>query len=88
MCSNESLVVHVGKRAHDELTIKSIGDSTMSRNRVAKIFDLKGAFDTRSKETAEWSNERCKGSKEEDMELERLYFDALWYASPSRKLDW
>lgn len=47
------------------LAIKSIRQSTVSRNRVAKVFDVEGSLEARGKEAAEWSDERGKGCHDE-----------------------
>ena len=54
---NEALVVHEGKEAHDELTVHAIGYTAMAWDRLTKVFDFKGAFESRGEESSEWSDE-------------------------------
>jgi hypothetical protein len=65
------LVVHVGKETHDELAVHTVGHTTMSRNGVTKVLDVEGTLQTRSEEATEGSNQRSKGSKDHDVELNR-----------------
>lgn len=57
MHSDETLVVHEGEKAHDELAVHTIGDATVSWDAVAKILNLECAFQTRGKEATERRNE-------------------------------
>jgi hypothetical protein len=68
---NEGVEVHVGKEAHDELAIHSIRHATVSRDRVAKVLDLESSLEARGEEAAKGSNERCKSSKGQGMQLHR-----------------
>ena len=47
---DETLIVHESEESHNELTVKAIGDSTVTGNAVAKIFDLEGSFKTGGEE--------------------------------------
>jgi hypothetical protein len=58
------------QRSHNELTVHAIGCSTVTRDTVAEVLDLKGALNTRGKEAAERSDERRECSKYEDVELD------------------
>ena len=59
--SNETLVVHVGQCAHNELAIHTIRHATMTGDRMAKVLDLESPFDAGCKETTEGSDQRGKG---------------------------
>jgi len=88
MNSNESLVVHICEGAHDELAIESVGNTTMSWNRIAEILDMERTLDSGCEETAEWGDERGECRKEEDVELERFNVDRCRHASPGGELNW
>lgn len=75
--SDKAVVVHEGKETHDELAIHAIGDTTVTRNRLAKVLDVEGALQTRGKESTERSNERGKSSESEDVELHGLNVESL-----------
>lgn len=64
-----SFTVHSG--GINILAIHTIRHATVSRNAVAKVFDVECAFKTRSKETSKWCNQRSKDSKDEQMKLIR-----------------
>lgn len=68
---NEARIVEERNRAHDELTIHTIGHASVSRNGVAKILDLESALQSRGKEATEGRNERGKRGEDEDVELNR-----------------
>jgi len=87
MNSNKSLIVHICKSAHDELAVKSVGDSTVTLNRVAEILDMESALDAGCEETPEWSDQRGECRKEEDVELEGFDIDGSGYAGPSGEFD-
>jgi len=46
MFANKAAVVDVGKDAHQELAIHSVCHTTMSRNTVSKVLNIKGALET------------------------------------------
>lgn len=58
---DEALVVHEGKEAHDELAIHAVSDAAVAGNRVAKVFDVKGALKAGGEEAAEGSDKRGEG---------------------------
>lgn len=71
MDSNKCVEVHVGEETHDELTVHAISDTSVSRNRVAKVLDLEGTLKARSKETTERSDERSESGQVESVNLHR-----------------
>lgn len=64
-----SFVVHSGEI--NILAIHTVRHAAMSRNTVAKVFDVECAFKTRSKETSKWCDQRSKDSKDKQMKLIR-----------------
>jgi hypothetical protein len=81
---NETVVIHVGEEAHDELTVHAISNTSMTGNGVSEVLDLKCTFQTRGEESAEWSDQGGEGGKDEDMELHRGNF----VAGCKREPDW
>lgn len=75
MFSNERRVIDVGEESHEELTIESIRQSTVSWNGVAKIFDVECSLETRRKKTSKGCNQRGKGGHDEGVELEGSVLD-------------
>lgn len=75
--SDEAVVVHEGEESHDELAIHAISDTTVARDRLAKVLDVEGALQTRGKESTERSNERGEGREAEDVELHGLNVESL-----------
>lgn len=69
---DESLVIYEGKEAHDELAIHPVGHATVSRDRVAKVLDLEGTLEARSKETAERRDQRGEAGQDDGVELHGL----------------
>lgn len=66
---DESVIVHVGEEAHDELTVHAVRHATVPGNGVAEVLDLEGALEARSKEAAEWGDERSKRREHERVDL-------------------
>lgn len=66
---DETLIVHEGKEAHDELAVHSIRDATVTGDRFAKVLDLEGSFQAGGEEAAKRGDERGESGEEEDMEL-------------------
>lgn len=79
--SNESLVVEVGKRAHQELAVKSVCNTAMTRNGVAKVLNAEGSLQSTSKESTKWSNQRGKSGKHSSVEVHRHEGDDI-HTSP------
>ena len=52
--SNKAVKINIHKRSHDNLTVESVHESTMSGNSISKVFDLKGALKSAGKESTEW----------------------------------
>jgi hypothetical protein len=66
---DETLVVHKGEEAHDELAVHSIRDAAVAGDRFAEILDFERAFKARREEAAERRDEGGEGGEYEDMEL-------------------
>ena len=66
---NEALVVHEGKEAHDELAIHAVSDTTVSWNRVAKVFDLESPLQSGGEKSSKGRDKGSKGCKYQDVEL-------------------
>lgn len=81
---DETVIIHVGEKAHDELAIHAVSDTAVSGDRIAEIFDLESAFKTRGKETTERSDEGCESGKSEDVNLHGCHLDRLVIWEP----DW
>lgn len=81
---DEAVIVHVCEKSHDELAVHAVGDSTVTRNRVTKVLDLKGALEAGGKETPERGNEGSEGSEDQDVNLHRGHVERLEVGEP----DW
>lgn len=71
MDSNKCVEVHVGEETHDKLAVHAISDTSVARNRVAKVLDLEGTLKAGSKETTERSDERSESGQVESVNLHR-----------------
>lgn len=71
------MIVHEGEESHDELAVHAVGDTAVTRDRFAKVFDLESTLQARRKESPEGSNERGKRSESQDVELDRLNPESL-----------
>ena len=69
MHGDETLIVHKGKEAHDELAVHPIRDATMTGDRFAEVLNFEGPFQARGEEAAKGGDKRGEGSEEEDVEL-------------------
>ena len=74
---NETVVVHERKESHDELAVHTVGNTTVARDRLAKVLDVEGTLQTRGKEPTKGSNERGKSSKPKNVELHGLNPESL-----------
>lgn len=54
---DETLVINGGKDAHQELTIKSISQTTVSRDTLTEVLYVERTLNTTSKESTKWSNQ-------------------------------
>lgn len=54
---DECLVVDEYEQSHDDLTIHSIGDTAVTRNRLTEVLNVECALEAGSKEAAEWSQD-------------------------------
>ena len=62
--------VHEGR--HQELTVEPVHYSSMSGDDVSKIFYLKSSLESRSKESAKWTDDGGKDRHKEAMYEERV----------------
>jgi len=62
---------------HHELAVHSVGHTTVSRDTMPEILDLKRSFQSACEESSEWSNERCECCKNEDVELNGCDYDGV-----------
>lgn len=62
------------------LAVHPICHPTMTRNTVAKVFDIESSFEARGEEASEGSNERGKGRHDQQVELIRCPGDAGHFA--------
>ena len=69
MHGDETLIIHEGEEAHDELAIHAIGDAAVARDGLAEVLDFEGAFEARGEEAAKGRDERGEGCEDEDVEL-------------------
>ena len=83
----EALIVHKRKKPHDELTVHTIGDSAMTRNRFSKIFDFESAFQTRSKETSKRGDQGGESREYKDVKLDGHDKEGMTM-SPERNSIW
>src|SRR5689334_5607330 len=73
--SDKASEVHVAEQPHQELAVHPVRDPTMTRYGVAEILDVERAFETRSKESSEWRDDRRKDGKCEGVELHGVQVD-------------
>jgi hypothetical protein len=71
--SNETRIIHKGNGTHDELAIHSVRHTSVTRDRIAEVLDLKGAFEARGEEATEWCDQRSECCENEYVELNRSY---------------
>ena len=74
--SDEGVVVHVRKEAHDELAVHAVRNAAVTGDRMTEILNLEGPFQTRREETSKGRNQRCKCSQDHGVELHRRYRNA------------
>lgn len=86
--SNKTLVVHVGKEAHDKLTVHPVGHASMTWDTVAKVLDLKGSLETRREESTERRYKGRKGCKNQDVELHVGDPDGVVQTGPWGQVVW
>ena len=67
--SDEPLIVHKCEEAHDELAVHTVRNTTVARDRVAKVLDVEGTLEARSKEPSKRRDERRECGQHEDMKL-------------------
>jgi hypothetical protein len=83
---DEAVIIHVCKESHNKLAIHAVRNSTVPRNRVSKVLNLEGTFETRGKETTEWGNQGGERSKYEDMNLHGCHIEGLDVREPDWKV--
>jgi hypothetical protein len=71
---------------HHKLTVHSISHTSVPRDTVSEILDLKRSLQTASKESSERGDERCERCKNEDVELNRRNSNRIgdWKQFPKR----
>jgi len=74
---DKAVDVNVNEGRHQELTVEPVHYSSMSGDDVSKIFYLKSSFESRSKESAKWTNDGGKERHEEAMYEERVEGDGF-----------
>ena len=67
--------VNIDKGGHQELTVESVHDSSMSRDQVSKIFDLECSLKSRCKETTKRTDDRSEERHEEAVDEEGVEGD-------------
>ena len=77
---DKAVDVNIYKRGHQELTVKPVHDSSMSRDQVTKILDLECTLKTRSKETSKRSNDGGKERHEEAVDEEGIEGNYFFYS--------
>lgn len=68
---DETLMIHVSKQTHKELTIHAISHATMAGDTMSEILDFECTLHSTGKETTKGSNKRGKASHHNGMELYR-----------------
>ncbi len=68
-CADYCSVIHIRKEAHNELTIHSVSDSTMTREQRIKVLFLVRSLDATCKETSKRCNQRGKERKCKGVQL-------------------
>ena len=66
---DETLIIHEGEKAHDELAIHAVRDAAVAGDGLAEVFDFEGPFQTRGEEAAEGRDQGREGCEDEDVEL-------------------
>merc|ERR1711909_22209 len=77
---DEAVDVDIDKGGHEELAVKPVHDTPMSRYQVTKILDLECPLESRSKETTKRTNDGCKEGHEEAMNEERINCEGSFHS--------
>ena len=77
---DEAVDVNIDKGGHQELTVKPVHDSSMSRDQVTKVLDLECSLESRSKEPTKRTNDRSKERHEEAVDEEGVEGDGGFHA--------
>lgn len=64
--------VDVGEESIEELTVHPIGNPSVPRYRVGKVFELEGSFEATSKEPTERGDSGCKDGQDDSVPLDRI----------------
>ena len=75
--------VNIDKCCHQELTVKSVHDASMTWDDVFKVLDLECSLESRSKESSEGSNDGGKERHEETVDEERVECDCFLHVKKS-----
>jgi hypothetical protein len=82
--SDEAVVIHIREETHDELTVHTICNTSMSRNRITEVLNLKGSFEAGSEKASEGSDQRSKCSEDQDVHLHWCHGEGFCEREP----DW
>ena len=74
--ADEGVIVNIGKETHDKLAVHAVGNAAVAGDRVAKVLELEGTFESRGKKTSKRGNDGSEGSPKEGMNLYRGHGDA------------
>ena len=72
MSLDEGGVVDKDEEGHEDLAVESVGEASVTGNDGAKVFDLEGAFEAGSEETAERGDESREDGERKRVQLERV----------------
>lgn len=73
--ANEAGNVHVHKCRHQELTVETIHNSTVSGNHVSKVLNLECSLEPRREESSERSNHGAEDAQRQRVQHERVHRD-------------
>lgn len=69
---NETVIVHVGEESHDELAVHTVRNTTVARDRLAKVLNFERALKSGSEESTERCDQGGEGCENQDVELNGL----------------
>lgn len=67
--------IDIDERSHDDLTVESVHETTVTWNSISEVLDLKSSLESASKEAAKWTNSRGENSQSERVNLKRINVD-------------
>ena len=71
----KTVYVNIYKCGHDDLTIESVHETTMTGYTIAKVFYLKCALETACKKATKWAYSRREYGQCERMDLKWIQID-------------